>query len=93
MRLTLRLETRTIAGLGIGFVQNFSGSGVTDRLGIGTVTYKGDWVAVRAEEEFHGRLRVPSIFADGAADDGPRTSTRRSSIADAEGPRHAGRHA
>ena len=35
-----------LAGLGIGFVQNFSGSGVTERLGIGSVTYNGDWVAV-----------------------------------------------
>ena len=34
-----------LAGLGIGFVQSV-GDGVTDRLGIGTVTYKGDWVAV-----------------------------------------------
>lgn len=33
------------ADLGIGFVQNFSGSGVTGRLGIGTVSYTGDWVA------------------------------------------------
>ena len=35
-----------LTGLGIGFVQNFSGSGMTARLGIGTVTYNGDWVAV-----------------------------------------------
>ena len=33
------------ADLGIGFVQNFSGSGTTDRLGIGEVIYNGDWVA------------------------------------------------
>ena len=30
---------------GIGFVQNHDDSGVTDRQGIGTVTYNGDWVA------------------------------------------------
>ena len=35
-----------LAGLGIGFVQNFSDSGVAERLGIGTVSYKGDWVGV-----------------------------------------------
>ena len=34
-----------LAGLGIGFVQNISGSGITDRLGIGTVNYEGQWVA------------------------------------------------
>ena len=34
-----------LADVGTGFVQNISGSGITDRLGIGTVTYTGDWVA------------------------------------------------
>ena len=38
--------SQKLADLGIGFVQNFSVTGVTDRLGIGTVTYNGDWVAV-----------------------------------------------
>ena len=34
------------ADLGIGFVQGLpDGDGPTDRLGIGTVTYNGDWVA------------------------------------------------
>ena len=37
--------SQKVANLGIGFVQNFSGSGKTDRLGIGTVSYNGDWVA------------------------------------------------
>ena len=35
-----------LTGLGIGFVQNISDSGVTDRQGIGTAIYNGDWVAV-----------------------------------------------
>ena len=37
--------SQKLADLGIGFVQNISGSGITDRLGIGTVTYKGNYVA------------------------------------------------
>ena len=37
--------SQDLADLGIGFVQNISGSGMTDRLGIGTVTYDGQWVA------------------------------------------------
>ena len=37
--------SQKLADLGIGFVQNFSGSGTTDRLGIGIVRYDGDWVA------------------------------------------------
>ncbi|MDD9992360.1 MAG: transferrin-binding protein-like solute binding protein [Rhodospirillales bacterium] len=37
--------SQDLANLGIGFVQNISGSGITDRLGIGTVTYEGDYVA------------------------------------------------
>ena len=35
-----------VADLGIGFVQNFSGSGVTEGLGIGKASYNGDWVAI-----------------------------------------------
>ena len=34
-----------IADLGIGFVQNIDGSGVTQRQGIGSASYSGDWVA------------------------------------------------
>ena len=34
-----------LADLGIGFVQNIDDSGVTDRQGIGTATFNGDWVA------------------------------------------------
>ena len=34
-----------LADLGIGFVQNI-GEGVTEKQGIGTATYTGDWVAV-----------------------------------------------
>ena len=35
-----------LTDLGIGFVQSISDDGVTERLGIGTVSYNGDWVAV-----------------------------------------------
>ena len=34
-----------IDALGIGFVQNIDGSGMTARQGIGSATYNGDWVA------------------------------------------------
>ena len=34
-----------IANLGIGFVQNYDGSGMTERQGIGSATFNGDWVA------------------------------------------------
>ena len=37
--------SQAVVDLGIGFVQNFSGSGVTDKQGIGTATFSGDWVA------------------------------------------------
>ena len=37
--------SQSLAALGLGFVQNISDSGITDRLGIGTVTYEGNWVA------------------------------------------------
>ena len=37
--------SQKLASLGIGFVQNISGSGMTDRLGIGTVTYNGNYLA------------------------------------------------
>ena len=38
--------SQKLSDLGIGWVQNFSDSGVTARLGIGTVTFNGDWIAV-----------------------------------------------
>ena len=37
--------SQKLADLGTGFVQNISDSGMTDRLGIGTVMYEGQWVA------------------------------------------------
>ena len=37
--------TQDIAELGIGFVQNIGEEGMTDRQGIGTATFNGDWVA------------------------------------------------
>ena len=39
-------DNSVIAGLGIGFVQNYDGSGVTTGHVTGTATYSGDWVAV-----------------------------------------------
>ena len=64
------LAGQKIAGLGIGFVQNFSGSGITDRLGIGTVTYKGDWVAViqRKNSAAEGAFSMKSDAATMTAD-------------------------
>ena len=37
--------SQDLDALGIGFVQNISDSGTTDRLGIGEVMYDGQWVA------------------------------------------------
>ena len=42
-----------LADLGIGFVQSV-GDGVTERLGIGTVSYDGDWVAVVQRQNSQG---------------------------------------
>ncbi len=41
--------SQTIADLGIGFVQNIKGS-ITERQGIGTATYNGDWAATVRRE-------------------------------------------
>ena len=38
--------SQKVTDLSIGFVQNFSGSGVTDKQGIGKASFNGDWVAV-----------------------------------------------
>ena len=38
-------DNSVVTGLGIGFVQNFSDSGVTAKQGIGSATFNGDWVA------------------------------------------------
>ena len=64
------LAGQKVAGLGIGFVQNFSGSGVTDRLGIGKVTYNGDWVAViqRKNSAAEGAFSMDSDAATMTAD-------------------------
>ena len=40
-----KTNTQDLADLGIGFVQNIDGSGMTERQGVGTATYNGDWVA------------------------------------------------
>ena len=41
----LNAKGAAIDALGIGFVQNIDGSGMTERQGIGSATYSGDWVA------------------------------------------------
>ena len=43
--------SQTIADLGIGFVQNFSGSGVTTANVTGTATFQGNWVGVVRERD------------------------------------------
>ena len=59
--------SQKLADLGIGFVQSI-GDGMTERLGIGTVSYYGDWVAV-----IQGQISP----GEGAfnMDDGPATLT------------------
>ena len=54
-----------LADLGIGFVQNFSESGITDKQGIGTATFNGDWVA--AVQRAHGEGEGAITLADGKA--------------------------
>ena len=57
--------TQMLADLGIGFVQNFSESGITDKQGIGTATFNGDWVA--AVQRAHGEGEGAITLADGKA--------------------------
>ena len=38
-----------LAGLGIGFVQNFSASGMTEKQLTGEATFNGDWAGYRAD--------------------------------------------
>ena len=49
---------QNLADLGIGFVQNISGSGITQKTGIGRATFEGDWVAAiqRAHAEGEGSI-------------------------------------
>jgi hypothetical protein len=60
-----------LSGLGIGFVENISESGMTEKLGIGTATFTGDWVAViqeRNTESFamdDGSATLVANFAKG----------------------------
>ena len=50
-----RTAVRTIADLGIGFVQNHDGSGETDNVPLqGDATYEGDWVAAIREADEDG---------------------------------------
>ena len=51
--------------LAIGFVQNISGSGVTDKQGIGIATYNGDWVAAVQRQTSAGTSAI--TLDDGAA--------------------------
>ena len=61
------------ADLGIGFVQSI-GDGETDRLGIGTATYNGDWVAVIQGAVHPGS--IPQAKDAFNMDDGLRSSDR-----------------
>ena len=61
--------SQEVADLGIGFVQNFSGSGMTDRLGIGIVSYNGDWVAAVQRRNSTAGAGAISL------DNGPATMT------------------
>ena len=60
-----------LSGLGIGFVENISESGMTEKLGIGTATFTGDWVAIiqeRNTESFamdDGSATLVANFAKG----------------------------
>ena len=64
--------SQTIADLGIGFVQNYDGSGVTADQGFGKVEYNGDWVAaVRrqyASDAEKGAIQIHSDAAKLTAD-------------------------
>ena len=42
---TRPVGSQQLTNLGIGFVQNFDDSGMTEKQGIGTATFNGDWVA------------------------------------------------
>ena len=87
----LNAKGSAIADLGIGFVQNFDGSGMTERQGIGSATFNGDWVAaVRrqyASDAEAGAIRWTVIS------DPDRELRGRRVHGCSDGPRHAGRHA
>ena len=55
--------SQDISSLGIGFVQNIDSSGVTDRQGIGTATFNGDWVAA-VRREYASDAEAGSIEMD-----------------------------
>ena len=52
-----------LADLGIGFVQNHDGSGMTERQGIGTATFNGDWVAA-VRRQYASDAEAGAIRAD-----------------------------
>ena len=59
-------DAQTIADLGIGFVQNI-GEGVTQKQGIGSVTYNGDWVAaVRRQYASDAEAGAIKVHSDSA---------------------------
>ena len=68
----LNAKGSAIADLGIGFVQNIDGSGVTEKQGIGAATFNGDWVAaVRrkyASDAEAGAIKLDSGSATLTAD-------------------------
>ena len=57
--------SQDLADLGIGFVQNFSNSGVTQKQGIGEATFNGDWAA--AVQRAHGEGKGSTKLVDGKA--------------------------
>ena len=57
--------SQMLADLGIGFVQNFSDSGITEKQGIGTATFEGDWVA--AIQRAHGEGEGAIVLDEGRA--------------------------
>ena len=64
-----------LADLGIGFVQNFSDSGMTEKQGIGTATFNGNWAAAvqRAHSEGEGSIALAEGKAMLVADFGKDT--------------------
>ena len=59
--------SQNLASLGIGFVQNFSGSGLAPAQTTGSATYRGDWVATVQ------RANATGGAGDITLDDGPAT--------------------
>ena len=67
-----KMGMQMLTDLGIGFVQNFSDSGITEKQGIGTATFNGDWVGAvqRAHGEGEGSITLGEGIATLMADFG-----------------------